>query len=76
MLHSGKLKINIQSCTYLSFLFFAWRWLILIRAAVGSSGPGGGGDGDLVKLTSLISLAELLISSKDLSFVTQLANKI
>ena len=43
---------------------------------MGSSGPGGGGDGDLVKLTSLISLAELLISSKDLSFVTQLANKI
>ena len=37
-----------------------------------SSGQGGGGDGDLVKLTSLISLAELLISSIDLSFVTQL----
>lgn len=58
--------------THLRFLLFAWRWLILISVAVESSGHGGGGDGDRVKLVSLISLVELLISSKDLSFVIQL----
>lgn len=39
--------------------------------ALESSGHGGG-DGDRVKLVSLISLVELLISSKDLSLVIQL----
>ena len=57
--------------TYLSFLLFACRWLILISVALESSGHGGG-DGDRVKLVSLISLVELLISSKDLSLVIQL----
>ena len=59
--------------TNLRFLLFAWRWLILISTAEESSSHGGGGgDGDLVKLVSLMSLVELLISSKDLSFVIQL----
>ena len=40
--------------------------------AVESSGQGGGGEGDRVKLVSLMSLVELLISSNDLSFVIQL----
>ena len=58
--------------TNLRFLLFAWRWLILISVAVESSGQGGGGEGDRVKLVSLMSLVELLISSNDLSFVIQL----
>ena len=57
--------------TNLLFLLFAWRWLILISTAGESSGHGGG-DGDRVKLVSLMSLVELLISSIDLSFVIQL----
>ena len=44
-----------------------------MRDAVESVGQGGG-EGDLVKLTSLTSLAELSISSKDFSFVIQLVN--
>ena len=40
--------------------------------STGSVGQGGG-DGDLSKLTSLMSLVELSISSEDFTFVTQLA---
>lgn len=62
--------------TNLRLILFAWRWLILISIAGESSGHGGGGDGDLARLVSVISLVELLISSKDLSFVIQLMTTI
>ena len=65
-------ELNEFNFTNLRLILFAWRWLILISIAVESSGHGGGGDGDLVRLVSVISLVELLMSSKDLSFVIQL----